>query len=68
MMAKVIENKSYGELLIYRHSSISAVLGSAVFRFNVVYNSILFSSPLVLLNNLDLHSFRIPLVFYVSSL
>ena len=27
------------------------------FQFNAVYNSILFSSPLVLLSNLDLHGF-----------
>ena len=29
------------------------------FRFNAVYNSVLFSSPLVLLSNLDLHNFCI---------
>ena len=33
------------------------------FWFNVVYNSILFSSPLVLLSNLDFLSFRFPLFF-----
>ena len=36
------------------------------FRFNAVYNSILFSSPLVLLSNLDLCGFCIPGLFYVS--
>ena len=33
------------------------------FRFNEVYNSILFSSPLVLLSNLDLHGFWFPWFF-----
>ena len=33
------------------------------FRFNAVYNSILFSSPLVLLGNLDLRSFCLPCFF-----
>ena len=33
------------------------------FRFNAVYNSILFSSPLVLLSNLDLHGFCFPRFF-----
>ena len=36
------------------------------FQFNAVCNSILFSSPLVLLNNLDLCGFRFPQFFYVS--
>ena len=36
------------------------------FRFTAVYNSILFSSPLVLLSNLDLRGFCFPLFFYVS--
>ena len=35
------------------------------FLFNAVYNSILFFSPLVLLSNLDLRSFRFPQFFYV---
>ena len=33
------------------------------FQFNAVYNSILFSSPLVLLSNLDLRGFRFPRFF-----
>ena len=33
------------------------------FWFYAVYNSILFSSPLVLLSNLDLRGFRFPLFF-----
>ena len=33
------------------------------FQFNAVYNSILFSSPLVLLSNLDLRGFRFPPFF-----
>ena len=41
----------------YRHSSISTVSISAVFRFTAVYNSIIFSSTLVLLSNLNLRSF-----------
>ena len=36
------------------------------FRFNVVYNSIQLSSPLVLLSNRDLRCFRFPRFFYVS--
>ena len=36
------------------------------FRFNTVYNSILFSSPLVLLSNLDFRGFRFPRFFHVS--
>ena len=36
------------------------------FWFNAVYNSILFSSPLVLLSNLDLRGFPFPRFFYVS--
>ena len=35
------------------------------FQFNAVYNSIIFSFPLVLLSNLDLRGFRFPR-FYVS--
>ena len=37
------------------------------FRFNAVHNSILFSSPLVLLSNLDLRGFCFPRNFYVFS-
>ena len=33
------------------------------FRFNEVYNSIIFSSPLVLLSNLDLRGYRFPCFF-----
>ena len=33
------------------------------FRFTTVYNSILFSSPLVILSNLDLHGFYLPQFF-----
>ena len=36
------------------------------FRFNAVYNYILFSSPLVLLSNLDFPGFHFPRFFYVS--
>ena len=36
------------------------------FQFNAFYNSILFSSPLVLLSNLDLRGFSFPRFFYVS--
>ena len=36
------------------------------FQFNTVYNSILFSSPLVLQSNLDLSGFLFPCFFYVS--
>ena len=36
------------------------------FWFNAVYNSILFSSILVLQSNLDLRGFHIPRFFYVS--
>ena len=37
------------------------------FLFTTVYNSIQFSSPLVLLSNPDLRSFCFPWVFYVST-
>ena len=36
------------------------------FQFNAVYNSILFSSPLVLLSNLDLRGFCFPVFLCVS--
>ena len=36
------------------------------FRFTTVYNSILFSSPLVLLSNLDLHGFCFRGFYFVS--
>ena len=36
------------------------------FRFTTVYNSILFSSPLVLLSNLDLHGFCFCAITFVS--
>ena len=36
------------------------------FQFNVVYNSILFSSPLVLLSNHDLQGFCFRCLFFVS--
>ena len=49
--------KTFYILCKYRHSSISAVLISGIFPFTVVYNPILFSSPLVLLSNLDLRGF-----------
>ena len=39
-------------------SGIQAFLDFHDFRSNAVYNSILFSSPLALLSNLDLRSFR----------
>ena len=47
-------------------STVQAFLDFRDFRFNAVYNSILFSSPLVLLSNLDLRGFRFPQIFYVS--
>ena len=36
------------------------------FQFNKVYNSILFSSPLLLLSNLNLPSFRFRGFYFVS--
>ena len=35
------------------------------FRFNAIYDSILFSSPLVLLSNLNLHGFCFPRFFFM---
>ena len=51
-----------------RHSSISWVSISAIFDFKAVYNSILFSSPyLVLLSNLNLCSFWSPRCPHIKS-
>ena len=63
---KVSMNQCTSETRIknqYRHSSISVVWILAIFDLTAVYNSILFSSHLLLLSNLDLRGFCFTMVF-----
>ena len=62
-------NKRHHFILFHKLGTlfkVQAFLDFCGFQFNAVYNSILFSSPLVLLSNLDLRDFCFPQFFNVS--